>query len=100
MRRESAGLTLAVVGVVTLIFGLAYLDLRREQVRALDEFTAEQAALSATLAATLSRRLDSVERDLGMLAALDAAAPPALPLLVDGKSAYHEVELLDDAGRP
>jgi two-component system, NtrC family, sensor histidine kinase HydH len=53
----SRGLTIAVVASVALVFALAYVDLRREQARALDDFSGEQAALARTLAASVATRL-------------------------------------------
>ena len=85
---------------VAAIFALAYLDLRREQQRALDDFTVEQAALARALAATVGARIDSVFEDLETLSALDDASGKRLAeRLVRTRPMIREVDLLDDAGR-
>ena len=63
-KRTTRGLSVAVVGSVALVFALAYVDSRREEARALDDFSGEQAALGRTLAATVAARAAAVERDL------------------------------------
>jgi len=82
----SRGLSLAVVAAVGVVFALAYVDSRREEARALDDFSADQAALARTLAGTMSARLQGVVRDLR-----------AAPASADGP--YEEVDLLDGSGR-
>lgn len=97
--RTSRSLTVAMVTAVGLVFALAYVDLRREQARALDDFTAEQAALARTIAATMSARVSAVLRDLDTIATLDAVASPALDQLVTQSGFYQELDLLDAHGR-
>lgn len=92
-------LTAAVVASVTLVFVLAYVDLRREQARALEDFTAEQAALAQTLASTMSARVAGVLRDLDTIAAIDAVSLPALDAMVARSHFYQELDLLDELGR-
>jgi signal transduction histidine kinase len=60
----SLGVKIAMVAAVSAVFALAYLDLRREQARALDDFTAEQAALARSSAATLEARIGAVLQTL------------------------------------
>ncbi|MGZ3442163.1 MAG: hypothetical protein ACXVDD_21740, partial [Polyangia bacterium] len=99
-RRTSRSLSVAVVTSVGLVFALAYVDLRREQTRALDDFTGEQAALARTLAATVSARVSAVLRDLDTIATLDATAPTAtLDQLIAQSGFYQELDLLDGDGR-
>ena len=95
-RRTSRALSVAVVASVALVFALAYIDLRREQARALDDFTGEQAALARTLAATMSARVSAVLRDLDTLAALEHPAPALLEQLAAG---YRGLGILDHQGR-
>jgi two-component system, NtrC family, sensor histidine kinase HydH len=90
------GLSLAVLTSVALVFALAYVDLRREQARALDDFTGEQAALARTLAATMSARVSAVLRDLDTVATLDHPAPALLQQIAAG---YRGLALLDADGR-
>ncbi|HZS37497.1 MAG TPA: ATP-binding protein [Polyangia bacterium] len=91
---------IAMVGAVIAVFLLAYLDLRREQARALDDFAGEQAALGRASAATLGARVDGVVRDLD--AAADAAAggraDAALRRLVGAGELYRELDVLDERG--
>ena len=98
-QRTSPSLTAAVVTSVGLVFALAYVDLRREQRRALDDFTGEQAALARTLAATVSARVSAVLRDLDTIATLDTISPAALDQLVAQSGFYQELDLLDGDGR-
>ena len=95
----SRSLWLAVVASVGLVFALAYVDLRREQARALDDFTGEQAALARTLAATMSARVSAVLRDLDTIATLDDVSSAALDKLVAPEGFYQEIDLLDGDGR-
>jgi two-component system, NtrC family, sensor histidine kinase HydH len=97
--RASRGLSIAVVTCVVLVFALAYVDLRREQARALDDFTGEQAALARTLAATMSARVSAVLRDLDTIATLDSVSTAALEKLVTESGFYQEMDLLDGEGR-
>ena len=89
----SRSLTVAVVASVALVFALAYVDLRREQSRALDDFTGEQAELARTLAATVAARVSTVLRDLDTVAEL---APPADRFIAQS---YQAIVRLDSAGR-
>jgi signal transduction histidine kinase len=95
----SRRLSVAVVTSVGLVFTLAYIDLRREQTRALDDFSGEQAALARTLAATMSARVSAVLRDLDTIATLGSASPPALDQLVAQSGFYQELDLLGPDGR-
>ena len=97
--RSSPGLSIAVVTSVGLVFTLAYVDLRREQARALDDFTGEQAALAQTLAATMSARVSAVLRDLDTVATLDSVSTPALDQLVAESGFYQELDLLGSEGQ-
>src|SRR5205807_771236 len=97
--RASRGLSIADVTCVVLVFALAYVDLRREQARALDDFTGEQAALARTLAATMSARVSAVLRDLDTIATLDSVSTAALEKLVTESGFYQEMDLLDAEGR-
>ncbi len=97
--RAPRGLSIAVVTSVVLVFALAYVDLRREQARALDDVTGEQAALARPLAATQSARVWAVLRDLDTIAALDTVSVPALEQLVTQSGFYQELDLLDSGGR-
>ena len=90
----SRGLTVAVVASVALVFTLAYVDLRREQSRALDDFTGEQAELARTLSATMAARVSAVLRDLDTVAEL---APPADRFVAQS---YEAIVRLDSAGHP
>ncbi|MCU1279586.1 MAG: hypothetical protein JWM53_3132, partial [bacterium] len=96
--RTSRSLSVAVVTSDCLVFALAYVDLRREQARALDDFTGEQAALARTVAATMSARVSAVLRDLDTIATLDAVSTTALDQLVAQSGFYQEVDLLDANG--
>ena len=98
-RRTSRTLSVAVVASVGLVFALAYVDLRREQARALEDFTGEQAALARTLAATMSARVSAVLRDLDTVATLDSVSTPALDQLVAQSGFYQELDLFDAGGR-
>jgi signal transduction histidine kinase len=75
------------VAAVPLVFLLAWLDLRREQARALDDFTDEQRALAGAFAAALQSRvhgsLDASQAPGQLLAGLPVD-PARLVLLVDG----------------
>ena len=97
--RPSRSLSVAVVASVALVFTLAYVDLRREQARALEDFTGEQAALARTLAATMSARVSAVLRDLDTLATLDSVSTSALDQLVAQSGFYQELDLLGADGR-
>ncbi len=90
------GIKVAMVTAVVAIFALAYLDLRREQSRALADFTAEQAALSRSLAATVGARMDAVFADLDTLITLDDAGRERLARqLIAARSIYREIDLCD-----
>jgi len=58
------GLGLAVLAVIAL----AYVDLRREEARALDDFVAEQQALARSTAATMSARVEALFDELELAA--------------------------------
>jgi signal transduction histidine kinase len=61
------------VGAVATVFLLAYLDLRREQARALEDFTTEQSALATACAATLKLRIEVGPKDGVPRLAVDGA---------------------------
>jgi signal transduction histidine kinase len=94
--RIPRALTLAVVTSVALVFALAYVDLLREQARALDDFSEDQAELARTLAATVATRAgggparpdepDAIDRVLGDIrqAAIDPSMTPSRWVLMDG----------------
>lgn len=89
------------IAAVAAIFLLAYIDLKREQARALDDFTAEQATLAESFAATVGARIDGVLRDLD--AAADHVDHPqtedTLRRLVAAGELYREVDVIDRDGR-
>jgi hypothetical protein len=95
----SRAIKLAMVGAVTTVFALAYVDLRREQARALDDFTAEQAALARALAATVGARIEAVVADVTALARSDPAAAAALAQhLLQTRSMYRACEWVGPDG--
>src|SRR5205085_10530246 len=49
-------LKVGMIGAVTVVFALAYLDSRREDVRALADFSSEQAMLARAFALTVAAR--------------------------------------------
>ena len=87
------------VGAVGLVFLLSYLDLHREQARALDDFIAEQSSLARSVGATMTARLELVSRDLKSALELDAdgRGDAALARVLARDVAYSE---LDVFGRP
>jgi signal transduction histidine kinase len=88
-------MVMAVIGV----FALAYLDLLREQARALDDFSAEQATLARAFAVTLGNRITDVQRDLQLAA--DAPDPQAaMAQLVHTHPTYRDGALLSGSGEP
>src|SRR5215471_19017716 len=90
---SSRGLSLAVIASVGVVFALAYVDLRREEARAFEDFSAEQATLARTLAATGAAHLGGVVRDLGM-----AMRTPASAAALAESGGYEELDLLDGDG--
>jgi signal transduction histidine kinase len=92
---KSRGLTIAVVASVALVFTLAYVDERREEARALDDFTGEQAALGRTLAATVTASMAGVLRDLGSA----LRSPATIEPLAWRGGPYEELDVLDGEGR-
>ncbi|MDB4964985.1 MAG: Sensor protein of zinc sigma-54-dependent two-component system [Myxococcales bacterium] len=95
----SRWLKVAMLGVVAGVFTLAYVDLRREQTRALEDFSADQQALARALAATVAARIDTVFDQVAALATVDAAAAARQSrALLAGRSFYREVDLVDDKG--
>ncbi|HEY2743955.1 MAG TPA: ATP-binding protein [Polyangia bacterium] len=92
---KSRGLSLAVVASVALVFALAYVDERREEARALDDFSGEQETLGRTLAATVTANVAGVLRDLGTA----ARAPATIEPLVGPGGVYEELDVLDGGGR-
>jgi hypothetical protein len=86
------------VAAVVGVFLLAYFDLRREQARALDDFTAEQSAIAGAFAATLQARIARVTDDLTSLAA--TSEPSALGRgLVERGALYRSAARFDASGR-
>jgi signal transduction histidine kinase len=85
------------IGAVAGVFLVAYADLRREQARALDDFTTEQATLARAYADAMRTRLDGIVRDLDLLNDLSGAELPiaALRRLLGEEAAYLEVDVLD-----
>jgi two-component system sensor histidine kinase HydH len=86
---------------VLAIFLLAYLDLRREQARALDDFTAEQSALARAFAGTISARMaggtlsesgsaaEAVASDAPFEGVpIDGGAVPICWLVIDGQGRW------------
>ena len=92
---RSRGLTVAVVASVALVFALAYVDDRREEARALDDFMGEEAALALALAATVTATMGGVLRDLGIA----ARAPATIEPLVWPGGPYEELDMLDGGGK-
>jgi len=90
---------IGMVVAVSAVFTLAYLDLRREQERALSDFTAEQATLARAFAVTLGNRIGSVHHDL-QLAAETPAPSTLLGNLVLQHLAYRDAAVLSSAGDP
>jgi signal transduction histidine kinase len=90
------------IGAVASVFLLAYADLRREQARALDDFTAEQATLARAYADAMRTRIDGFIRDLDLLNDLSSAELPAAALhrLLREQEAYLEVDVLDPGAPP
>src|SRR5262245_33319111 len=78
----------ATLMAVPLVVSLAYLDLRRDQARAVDEFTAEQKIVAAAFAASLSARLDSGEALYDGMTFPDA---PVRALVLDGERRFREI---------
>ena len=98
---SSRSIKVAMVAAVLAIFSLAYLDLRREQARALSDFSAEQAALARALAATVGARIDAVFEDVDTLASVgDAEVVPLARRLVKIRTFYREADVFDAAGHP
>ncbi|HZS36754.1 MAG TPA: hypothetical protein VFF06_08010, partial [Polyangia bacterium] len=93
---------IAMVGAVTAVFLLAYLDLLREQARALDDFAGEQAGLGRAFASTLGARVDGVLRDVDAAADVAAGehADAVLRRLVGAGELYREIDVLDEKGAP
>ncbi len=91
----------AMVGAVLVVFALAYVDLLREQTRALEEFTAEQKTLAVALASTLQSRVESVRHDLQLAGATanSASGETVLRSLVADGRLYREADVLDSAGK-
>jgi signal transduction histidine kinase len=92
-------ITLALVAAVAAVFALAYLDLRREQARALGDFTAEQGTLARAFAVTLGNRIEGVQHDL-QLAAASSDPAAVLERLLGARLTYLEGAVLDGAGKP
>ena len=91
-RKRYSSLRLVMVGAVVTVFVLAYLDLRREQARALDDFTAEQSLLARTIAATMHARLELVRADLE--SALDGADDARQRIVERRDGAYRALDIL------
>jgi signal transduction histidine kinase len=77
-RRAALVLALAMLGAVASVFLFAYADLRREQARALEDFTSEQSALVRGAAELLRNELDA-HRGLPALERLFDALRTASP---------------------
>lgn len=90
------------VGAVGVVFLLSYLDLRREQARALDDFIGEQASLARSVAATMSARLALISRDLQAALAVPELeqSDAALRRIVELDGAYVELEVVEPSGNP
>jgi signal transduction histidine kinase len=74
----------AMVAAVGGVFLLAYLDLRREQAHALDDFTIEQITAARALSATVSARFDAAHAiDINRLFAAVSGAPTRLIIVDD-----------------
>jgi signal transduction histidine kinase len=86
----------AMVFAVALVFTLAWLDLRREQARALDDFGAEQAALARVFAESVAARAGGVNRDLEHAAALveRGGGEPLLEGLIARDPVYRAVRVV------
>ena len=94
-------LRVGMVAAVCLVFALAYLDLLREQERALDDFTAEQASLSRAVAGTLEARLQEVmaRLDGARVLAGSSELQPYLERALADQPLYREIDVLDRQGR-
>src|SRR5579883_1386468 len=66
LRSTSIWFRPAMALAVAAVFLLAYLDLRREQARALDDFSSEQATLARASAAAVEARIAGVLRELDL----------------------------------
>jgi signal transduction histidine kinase len=85
---------------VLAIFLLAYVDLRREQARALEDFTAEQTALARAFARGIDVQLAGVARDARAIADLGAGAHTgaALARALRDNPLYRRIELVGADG--
>jgi two-component system, NtrC family, sensor histidine kinase HydH len=82
-----------------LVFGLAWLDLRREEARALTEFTDEQRALAESFAATLRERMDTTRDPKHILAGFAFCNHDLIRCLVsDDQRHFFELGLTRAAG--
>ncbi len=79
------------LAAVLAVVGLAYLDLRREQARALADFMDEQSVLADAVAGTLQARLGRVLGDLHVAATLDDPVPFLRAVVYPGRD-YLEAE--------
>ncbi len=90
------------VAAVVAVFLLAYLDHRREQTRALDDFVAEQSLLARSIAETMSVRFELVMHELE--AAIELAqkegSDDALRRIVGRDGPYRELDVIDASGAP
>ncbi len=85
---------------VLLVFGLAYLDLLREQRLALEDFTSEQTSLAHAYASALQAQLMEVTRDMETADRLDdkMAVTKFFQALVSPKGLYRQAEVTDSYG--
>ena len=97
---RTTGLKVALGASVLLVVALAWVDLRREQARALEDFREEQETHARAFAATLDARLGVVGRALH--AAVDAGDGPSRALilrrLIDERALFREADVLDREG--
>ena len=98
--RRARTLKAAMLAAVVVVFTLAYLDLRREQARALDDFTAEQTTLATGFAAALEARIAGVRHDLRAAAEAGSGDLEAIlrSLVHDGRL-YREADVFDASGK-
>jgi signal transduction histidine kinase len=88
------------VAAVGVVFTLAYVDLDREQARALADFSAEQGALAAAKATSLETRIDRVVDELRVASELGRSSDVAIFLrrIVGDGALVRRADLVDAAG--
>ena len=90
------------VASVLVVFALAYIDLDRENSRALDDFSADQLSLATAKADAVEARLNSVVEDLHSAAELgdDAALERVLQTFITDGALIRQADIIGGDGRP